>query len=163
MAMFAAVNEMQCLANSFIRAAYHSTASTPYSAAFTKFICMALAESISTITLLNDALTISTQAGMTRVELDDITYIEVQNHQLTYHTAEGTYAQYGTMATLEAQLSQKGFARCNSCYLVNLQHVREIQGYTLILTDGAELKISQPRKKAFIALAAAYFAGRQKE
>ena len=110
-----------------------------------------------------NALTISTQAGMTRVELDDITYIEVQNHQLTYHTAEGTYAQYGTMATLETQLASKGFARCNSCYLVNLQHVREIQGYTLILTDGAELKISQPKKKAFTALAAAYFAGRQKE
>lgn len=110
-----------------------------------------------------NALTIATQTGMTRVELDAITYIEVQNHQLTYHTAEGAYSQYGTMATIEKQLAHKGFARCNSCYLVNLQYVREIQGYALFLHDGTELKISQPRRKTFAALVAAYFAGKEAE
>ena len=108
------------------------------------------------------SLTVSTKAGMSRIELDDITYIEVTNHQLTYHTVEGDYEQYGAMGALEKQLAGKGFARCNSCYLVNLQHVREVHGYTLRLSDGTDLKISQPKKKTFTGLLDAYLAGKEK-
>ena len=110
-----------------------------------------------------NALSISTQAGTTRVDLDDITFVEVQNHQLTYHTAEGDYHQYGSIGALARELTGKGFAQCNSCYLVNLQHVRDLSGYTLRLSDGSELKISQPRKKAFTEIFRAYQAGRQQE
>ena len=97
-----------------------------------------------------NVVNISTQMGITRVDLDDITFVEVQNHQLTYHTVEGAYSQYGTISALAKELSGKGFAQCNSCYLVNLQHVRDLSGYQLKLTDGSELKISQPRKKEFM-------------
>ena len=110
-----------------------------------------------------NVLSISTQAGTTRVDLDDITYVEVQNHQLTYHTAEGAYSQYGSIGALARELSDKGFAQCNSCYLVNLQHVRELSGYTVRLSDGSELKISQPRRKAFTEIFRAYQAGRKNE
>ena len=61
------------------------------------------------------------------------------------------------------ELADKGFAQCNNCYLVNLQHVRDISGYNLRLSDGSELKISQPRKKAFMEIFRAYQAGQQKE
>ena len=110
-----------------------------------------------------NVLSISTQAGTTRVDLDDITYVEVQNHQLTYHTVEGTYSQYGSISALAKELAGKGFAQCNSCYLVNLQHVREFSGYALRLSDGSELKISQPRKKAFTEIFHAYQAGQGRE
>ena len=110
-----------------------------------------------------NVLSISTQAGTTRVDLDDITYVEVQNHQLTYHTVEGTYSQYGSISALAKELADKGFAQCNSCYLVNLQHVREVTGYTLCLSDRSELKISQPRKRAFTEVYRAYRAGRELE
>ena len=110
-----------------------------------------------------NVLSINTQAGTTRVDLDDITYVEVQNHQLTYHTVEGAYSQYGSIGALAKELGDKGFAQCNSCYLVNLQHVREVSGYMLRLSDGSELKISQPRKKAFTEIFRAYQAGQGKE
>ena len=110
-----------------------------------------------------NVLSISTQAGTTRVDLDDITYVEVQNHQLTYHTVEGTYSQYGSIGALARELAGKGFAQCNSCYLVNLQHVRDVSGYLLRLSDGTELKISQPRKKVFSEVFRAYRAGQQME
>ena len=110
-----------------------------------------------------NVLSISTQAGTTRVDLDDITYVEVQNHQLTYHTVEDTYSQYGSIGALAKELSGKGFAQCNSCYLVNLQHVRELSGYAVRLSDGSELKVSQPRKKAFTEIFRAYQAGQKKE
>ncbi len=108
----------------------------------------------------SSTVTISTQAGMTRLELDEITFIEVHNHELTFHTVESSYTQYGTIGALEKELSGKGFGRCNSCYLVNLQYVREVHGYQLTLTDGSVLKISQPRRKAFMEVLMAYQAGK---
>ncbi len=110
-----------------------------------------------------NALSIATQAGTTRVDLDDITFVEVQNHQLTYHTVEGDYNQYGSIGALARELTGKGFAQCNSCYLVNLQHVRDLSGYLLRLSDGSELKITQPRKKVFPQILRAYQLGGQEE
>ena len=69
----------------------------------------------------------------------------------------------GSIGALAKELGDKGFAQCNSCYLVNLQHVREVSGYMLRLSDGSELKISQPRKKAFTEIFRAYRAGQQKD
>ena len=36
-----------------------------------------------------NTVSIATQMGVTRVHLDDITFVEVSNHQLTYHTVDG--------------------------------------------------------------------------
>ena len=63
----------------------------------------------------------------------------------------------------EKILSNKGFFRSIKCYLVNLQHVKDVSGYTATLSDGSELKISQPRKKGFMEVFQAYLAGREKE
>ena len=53
------------------------------------------------------------------------------------------------MRTAADRLSALGFARCNSCYLVNLHHVEKIKGY-LVTVDGEDLQISQPKKKEFL-------------
>ncbi|MBQ8160046.1 MAG: response regulator transcription factor [Clostridia bacterium] len=106
-----------------------------------------------------NVLSISSQSGVTRVDLDDLVYVEVQNHRLTFHTLQGEYDQYGAMSQVEKELKGKGFGRCNSCYLVNLQYVREVRGYTVYLRDGTELKISQPKKKAFMDVLGAFQAG----
>ena len=82
-----------------------------------------------------------------RLRLRDLLYAETDGHYLIFHTAEGQIRQCGTISTLEADLTDKQFVRCNSCYLVNLQHIAGIKGYSLLLDNGEELKISQPRKK----------------
>ena len=82
-----------------------------------------------------------------KLYLSQIAAIEAQGHYLIFHTAEGQIRQCGTISTLEADLTNKQFVRCNSCYLVNLQHIAGIKGYSLLLDNGEELKISQPRKK----------------
>ena len=50
---------------------------------------------------------------------------------------------------MEATLSSKVFVRCNNSYLVNLNYVRAIRGYT-VLVGGDELPISRPKKKPFV-------------
>ncbi len=92
---------------------------------------------------------VSTDSGTRRIRLSQLQYAEVSDHHLVYHTTQGDYRQYGTMAQLEKDLAGHGFARCNSCYLVNLSHLQSVKGYTLMLPQG-ELQISHPRKKSFM-------------
>jgi DNA-binding LytR/AlgR family response regulator len=94
-------------------------------------------------------LIVSTNQGMVRLNSANIRYIETEGHHVVYHTTNGDYMQYSTLQKLEEKLTELGFARCNSCYLVNLQYVLHVKGYTAVL-DTCELKISQPRKKKFM-------------
>ncbi len=92
---------------------------------------------------------IPTEVGNVRLSFDSIRYVEVQGHHLIYHTGRGEYTQYSSLSKVEQLLCGHGFARCNSCYLVNLHFVEGIKGYTVTVA-GEELKISQPRKKQFV-------------
>ena len=38
---------------------------------------------------------------------------------------------------------------CNSCFLVNLEYVESVNGFT-VKVKGHELQISHPRKKGFL-------------
>ena len=97
-----------------------------------------------------DALTVANAEGSARIKLRDLLYVEISGHAMTYHTHEGTVSGTGTLSALEDKLRDKGFARCNSCYLVNLAYVETVRGYQLLLKDGTELQISQPKKKRFM-------------
>ncbi len=97
-----------------------------------------------------DALTVANAEGSARIKLRDLLYVEISGHAMTYHTHEGTVSGTGTLSALEDKLRGKGFARCNSCYLVNLAYVETVRGYQLLLKDGTELQISQPKKKRFM-------------
>ncbi|MBR1814466.1 MAG: response regulator transcription factor [Lachnospiraceae bacterium] len=98
----------------------------------------------------DDSIPVTTDTGSARIRLRDILYVDVRGHMLTYHAHEGTYYSFGTLVSQEEKLREKGFVRCNSCYLVNLEYVDSLKGYTLYLKDGTELKISQPKKKSFL-------------
>ncbi len=98
-----------------------------------------------------NAVKIANNSGSSRLRLLDILYIEISGHTITYHTLDGgSVSGTGTLSEVEERLQGKQFARCNSCYLVNLQYVGNVKGYRLLLKDGTELQISQPRKKGFM-------------
>lgn len=97
--------------------------------------------------------------GMTRIAVSDILYVEVVNHDLIIHTAQGEEIKIRrTLASFAEQLKEQYFALCNSCYLVNIKHVRKIDKDSVTVGD-ASLKISQPKRKAFLGEVAKYFGG----
>ncbi len=99
---------------------------------------------------INDKKIILSSAG-TRICLsaNDITYVEVADHKLIYHTQEESYESYGTMKKAIEQLGNDNFSLCNNCYLVNLRYVKKIEKYTAFVGND-ELMISHPRKKSFM-------------
>ncbi len=84
------------------------------------------------------------------IELNCLNYVEITNHDITYHTMKGVYKAYGTMRSIEKLLSPRQFSKCNRCYLVNLRSVTRIQGNTVFIGN-EELEISRPRKQEFLA------------
>lgn len=101
---------------------------------------------------------VSMADGLYRVPASQIKYIEISGHKMVYHTADGAIRAYGNLKEVEAVLDPKRFVRCNSCYLVNLDYVYAIRGYTVVV-DGHQLQISRPRKKAFVQSVNDYLGG----
>lgn len=102
---------------------------------------------------------LATEDGIDRVPVDEIIYIESQNHKMIINTTVKYYCVYETMKSLVARLPKDQFSRCNNCYLVNLDFVTGVHGeYALV--GGEELKISRSRRKGFIEdISSYYFCG----
>ena len=97
-----------------------------------------------------DTVILPSSEGDICIELICLSYVEINNHDITYHTTKGVFTAYGTMRSIEKQLPPKQFCKCNRCYLVNLRSVTRIQGNTVFIGD-EELEISRPRKQEFLA------------
>ena len=82
---------------------------------------------------------------MRRICADDIFYLESDEHEVIYHTADGPVHRRARLADCEKELPSE-FCRTNSCYVVNLLHA-SLQGDEL-LVGGERLRISGPRLAA---------------
>ena len=94
-------------------------------------------------------LIIQTKGGMHRFSINDLLYVEINNHDLIYHLETENIMTRGSLSDVEHVLPTRLFSRCNNCYLVNLKHVTKIKDNTVFIgTD--QLAISRPKKKNFM-------------
>ena len=103
-------------------------------------------------------LTITMRDGRIRLDVNDICYVEVQDHQLIYNTLRGRYVTKSTIREAEAQLSLPQFFRCNRCYIVNLKHVEAYKGYD-VQVNGDIIQVSRRQRKSFMDALNAYMNG----
>lgn len=87
--------------------------------------------------------------GFRRVSEGEIRYIEINGHQMTVHLKEESFVVSGTLRKIEEQVTPGRFARCNSCYLVNLSFVSAVEGDE-VTVGGDRLRCSRPKRKAFL-------------
>ena len=81
-----------------------------------------------------------------RIDIDEITYIDVYNHRVFFHTTNNTYEMRGALQDVEKKLPQNQFIKCNSGIIVNLKYVTGILKDSLIVFN-QELPIARSRKK----------------
>ncbi|HIR83780.1 MAG TPA: response regulator transcription factor [Candidatus Galloscillospira excrementavium] len=105
------------------------------------------------------SLMIPDGGGLRKVPAEEIYYIEVADHRLHIHTAQGTFSMLGTLKNMEEELAGEHFALCNKCYLVNLRHVTRLKAGTVTLSGGQELQVSRPRRKEFQTAIMNYYGG----
>ena len=92
---------------------------------------------------------------------DEIIYVDIFNHILTFHLAEGTVSTRGTMKDVMESLDGGTFAMCNKSCAVNLRYMQLIDKDEVVLTNGDRLQISRTRKTEFIQQIADYYGNKK--
>lgn len=96
--------------------------------------------------------------GHAKAAVSRIKYVEIMKHRMIWHTEDGDLESYGTLKNAESVLPREHFARCNSCYLVNLRFVRSVRDMICDVA-GDKLKVSQPKKREFLKSLGDYIGG----
>ncbi len=94
-------------------------------------------------------LVVNHKNGTSKVDCSRIYYIEIDGHNLIYHTADGDLSAAGSMRDVEESLAGMPFFRCNKGYLVNLEHVDGFSGEDAVV-HGTRVQVSRSKKKAFL-------------
>ncbi len=94
-------------------------------------------------------LNISYKGRMRKVDVADIYYVEVQNHNIYYHTKDGVLQERSTMREVEERLAEEPFFRCNKCYLINLECVNGLEENYVVVGD-EEVQVSRAKKKELL-------------
>ncbi len=92
---------------------------------------------------------ITTKSEAHRVKIGDIDYVDVTNHKCVYHLRDRDIESWDSLSRIYETLKNHGFCYCNSCYLVNLDHVDGIEGDNVIIR-GNKLKISRAKRRSFL-------------
>lgn len=105
-------------------------------------------------------ISIPTENGIKKLDLENIFYIEVQDHTLIYHTRHERVKAKGrsAMREMEQMIMPYGFFRCNNCYLVNMEKVESVEDSSCIVGNQI-LQISRAKKKAFMKALVQYISG----
>lgn len=94
--------------------------------------------------------------GVTRVlPSSSIYYIEVLDHDLTYHTEQGIFSARGKLSSVEQKLPKASFFRCSVSYLINLRYVTQFTG-DQVCVAGEWLRVSRSKKRELATAVAAY-------
>jgi DNA-binding LytR/AlgR family response regulator len=103
------------------------------------------------------SIAVKTRGGMEVLRLEDVTYIEVMNHALTYHRTDGEpVVTRSTITEAEESLADKPFVRINKSFLVNMRHIASVHGQEVELFSGEVLPIGRSMRKAAVERIAAY-------
>lgn len=92
------------------------------------------------------------------IAVREITYVETQGHNILYHLVNGDISVHGSLTEAEHMISSDCFIRCNSGFLVNLNHVQAVDKDSVCVA-GKWLPISRPKKKEFITAVTKFIAG----
>lgn len=100
----------------------------------------------------NSYLILESKAGIKKVLIKDIVYIEVDNHYLYFHLNNDEIISIrGKMSDYVNKLENYSFSRCNECYLVNLAYVNKIDNAkNVVVLKDQTLNISKQKKKYFV-------------
>lgn len=84
-----------------------------------------------------------------------IYYVEVMDHNITWHTDQGEFTARGTLGMILSELPETIFFRCSASHLINLQHVTRISGDSVWVCD-TELRVSRGKRKDLMAAMAEF-------
>lgn len=95
------------------------------------------------------------QGAVCRIDVKDICYFEVRDHDIFAVTEKQRLYYRGTLNALEQELALYGFFRCHAAFLVNQRYIASIS-QDLTLSDGTSIPVSRSKRKEFLHHLSAY-------
>lgn len=84
-----------------------------------------------------------TRTSISKINISEIYYMEIREHQITIYTQHGTYHKYGTLNNELKSLSPYGFIKCAQNRIVSLNKIRTINYTEIILTNDTKIHMSK--------------------
>ena len=94
-------------------------------------------------------IVLNTSGGIRRIRLDQLYYIEVMDHNLIYHTAQGDFGERGSIREKEESLKDSDFVRVSNSFLINLNHATAFSGGEVTVA-GSRVPVGRTKKKEFL-------------
>lgn len=94
-------------------------------------------------------LMIPVAGGIVRENSDELLFVEVVGHQLTYHFMDHTVEARGSMAAAESMLKDLHMLRPHNSFLLNPKFIERVQGCD-VLIGGQTIQISRNRRREFL-------------
>ncbi len=76
---------------------------------------------------------IKSDGKLTRLNYEDILYIESVGDYVNYCTPDKKYITHSTLKAVEEKMNSSHFMKVHRSYIVNLKKIRNIQDYTLLI------------------------------
>ncbi|MBQ7182567.1 MAG: response regulator transcription factor [Clostridia bacterium] len=95
------------------------------------------------------AFSLKTADGTISLPANDITYVEVFDHNLVYHTTRGDYTVRGRLSDLTGKLDPERFVMCNRSFIVNLRHVSNVTADHLLI-GAIRISVSKSHRKELL-------------
>ncbi|RDY27735.1 DNA-binding response regulator [Romboutsia weinsteinii] len=102
---------------------------------------------IKEVDIKNKYIMVKEQGNQIKLDINEITYVEVQKENITIHTLNEVYKTKGTMSNFEKEIDCSRFFRCHKSFLVNIEHIKSIKQYVAILENSEEVPVSRYRFK----------------
>ena len=102
---------------------------------------------IKEVDIKNKYIMVKEEGNLNKIDISEITYVEVQKETITIHTLNKVYKINGTMSNIEKEIDCSRFFRCHKSFLVNLEHIKSIKQYAAVLEDSEEVPVSRYRFK----------------
>ncbi len=94
-------------------------------------------------------ISVPIKGGIKKFDINRLTYVEVSDHDLIYHTLDGDFTSKGSLSEVEEVLKEYHFFRCNKCYVVNLEFIDSVQNSDINMA-GQIIQVSRAKKKALM-------------
>jgi DNA-binding LytR/AlgR family response regulator len=78
---------------------------------------------------------IKSDGKFTRLNLEEILYIESMGDYVKYFTRGKNYLTLSTLKSIEEKMNSKVFMKVHRSYIVNLRKIKDIQDYSLVIED----------------------------
>lgn len=102
------------------------------------------------LNMTNQNFSFSYRRSRYSLKFDEILYLEKKGRQAIIHTLGKNHQTNMNLEEIWEKLDERVFAAVHGSFIVNLKHVRNISGGTVILSDGAELTISREFRKSLL-------------